>query len=84
MEEMRNFTLFMKLSDIILFIMTHDSFCFTDNVTGDLHDILELNINNALKSMSITEHDTYGVLQAVSIPSTANSGVRSVYSFFFN
>jgi hypothetical protein len=61
-----------------------DSFYFADNVAGDLHDILELNINNALKSLSITEHDTYGVLQAINCSFAANSGVRSVIFFLFH
>jgi hypothetical protein len=54
-------------------------FCFADTVSGDLHDILELNINAALKSLSITERDTYGVLQTINCCFAANSGVRSVY-----
>jgi len=53
-------------------------FCFADTVTGDLHDILELNINAALKSLSITERDTYGVLQAINCSFAVNSGVRLV------
>lgn len=51
-------------------------FCFADTVAGDLHDILELNINAALKSLSITERDTYGVLQTINCSFAANSGVR--------
>jgi hypothetical protein len=59
-------------------------FCFADTVAGDLHDILELNINAALKSLSITEHDTYGVLQAINCSFAANSGVRLVYFLAYN
>jgi hypothetical protein len=66
-----------------IYIAVTDYFYFADNVTGDLHDILELNINNALKSLSITEHDTYGLLQMINCSFAANSGVRSVYTFFF-
>ena len=73
----KNFTEFLKLSIIVWFIM--HCFCFADTVAGDLHDILELNINAALKSLSITECDTYGVLQAVNCSFAANSGVRLAY-----
>ncbi|GFG37493.1 hypothetical protein Cfor_00861, partial [Coptotermes formosanus] len=45
-------------------------------VAGDLHDILELNINTALKSLNITEHDTCGILQSINCSFAANSGVR--------
>jgi hypothetical protein len=59
-------------------------FCFADTVAGDLHDILELNINAALESLSITEHDTCGVLQAINCSFAANSGVRLVYFLAYN
>ncbi|KAJ9579465.1 hypothetical protein L9F63_024428, partial [Diploptera punctata] len=47
-----------------------------DNDAGDLHDILELNINNALKSLNINEQDTYGLLQIFNCTYAPNSGVR--------
>jgi len=78
----KKFTESLKLSIIVWFIML--CFCFADTVAGDLHDILELNINAALKSLSITEHDTYGVLQAINCSFAANSGVRLVYFLTFD
>jgi hypothetical protein len=78
----KNLTESLKRSIIVWFIM--HCFCFADTVAGDLHDILELNINAALKSLSITQRDTNGVLQAINCSFAANSGVRLVYFLMYD